>query len=60
MKEEDSNLIENISNNYKLRFKDLNIKQYDNFKFMPKMEIKQIRSWYRNRYRGFVKPKINH
>jgi hypothetical protein len=50
-------LIQNLSRNFKLRFGDLKLRDHDKFKSWSKEDYDALKTWYRNRFRGFVKPK---
>ena len=33
----------------------MNLRSYENFKDLSSLDMKSLRTWYRNRYRGLVK-----
>jgi hypothetical protein len=50
-------VIQQLSRNFKIKFGDLKLRDHDNFKSLSKEEYDTLKTWYRNRFRGFVKPK---
>ena len=46
-----------MSNNFKVKFGELKLRDHDNFKEISKEEYTSLKNWYKNRFRGLVKPK---